>query len=696
MLYEDESMPEMMELPEGLELDEPKGKLEGWLDKGNLVDELEDNAGTATKIIELFNTAKTSMQDWLKKYKRAINLAKMQAMSGEKEITEKSFPFEGASLAMLPFVTEAMLDFNSRSAPELVWRKNIAGAKVYGQKTKEKEDRAKRITTYMDYQYTEEMPNWRDEQDKLLMILPCVGTAYKKTTYGYDKKVVRSDLYLADQIIFDLSNNNFYDAPDVFIERKYSRNELIGFIRGQQQWDVQESDLEDDKDSFPFIEAYTWIDLDDDGLKEPYTAILDSDTQKIVALYPYYDEDTITRNDKDEIISIDSVACFTQYRYLPDPEGGPMGLGWGILFGPMFESINTILRQLLDAGTLSNTAANSGLIAIDTAGGMGNSVQSGNIEIALGKLTPVNTRGASLRESVVQFPFAGPSQTLFQLMESLVGTSRSMTNASVNVESFPGEAAALYYARLKQGLKVPNAIFMRVYSAAKKESQKIALLNHKHFDDERYNRVLDDQQQASMANDFNPKDCDIGLSIDPSHGSDMERAQRAESVLLEAKTQPSQVLNLRQAYLEWLDALGHPDVESIAPEPDPNAVDPTMKLLMAEKANEAEMKKKDQELRETDLKLRTQKTALDAAREMTKLGLEGDKLEADITKTYMETLKLAYDMGINGGIPLIKQIEQTFIAEGGNNDRQIQTNNPSPVGLMVDRPSDPSIPNLSN
>jgi hypothetical protein len=65
MLYEDESMPEMMELPEGLELDEPKGKLEGWLDKGNLVDELEDNAGTATKIIELFNVAKTSMADWL-------------------------------------------------------------------------------------------------------------------------------------------------------------------------------------------------------------------------------------------------------------------------------------------------------------------------------------------------------------------------------------------------------------------------------------------------------------------------------------------------------------------------------------------------------------------------------------------------------------------------------------------------------
>jgi hypothetical protein len=474
------------------------------------------------------------------------------------------------------------------------------------------------------------MPNWRDEQDKLLMILPCVGTAYKKTTYGYDKKIVRSDLYLADQIIFDLSNNNFYDAPDVFIERKYSRNELIGFIRGQQQWDIDEDGLEDEKNSFSFVEAYTWIDLDEDGLKEPYTAILDSETQKIVAVYPYYDDDTITRNDKGEIISIDAVACFTQYRYLPDPEGGPMGLGWGILFGPMFESINTILRQLLDAGTLSNTAANSGLIAIDTAGGMGNSVQSGNIEIALGKLTPVNTRGASLRESVVQFPFAGPSQTLFQLMESLVGTSRSMTNASVNIESFAGEAAALYYARLKQGLKVPNAIFMRVYSAAKKEAQKIALLNHKHFDDERYNRVLDGQQQVSMEQDFNPKDCDIGLSIDPSHGSDMERAQRAESVLLEAKTQPSQVLNLRQAYIDWLEALGHPNVEEIAPKPDPGAVDPTMQMILAEKQMEAELRQEELQIRKQKVQSEMQTVAMKGAAQMQELEFEAAKKEREV------------------------------------------------------------------
>ena len=440
------------------EAEETKGELESWLDEGNLVDKLENNTQTTSDTQDLFDKAKASMSDWLKKYKRAINLAKLQAMSGEQEITEKSFPFEGASLAMLPFVTEAMLDFNARSAPELVWSENIVAAKIYGkvkpynsdmmpaqegspqqaeqqqimeQQQKKQEDdkeaRADRMSEYMNYQLSEEMESWRDEQDKNLMVLPCVGTAYKKTYYDTDKGKICSDLYLADQVIFDMNYNNFYDAPDKFIERKYTRNEVIGFIRGDQGWELEEDKLEDKKDSFDFIEAYTWIDLDDDGLKEPYCQIICTETNKTVALYPYYDEDTINYNDDDDIISIDNAECFTQYRYLPDVEGGPMGMGWGILFGPMFDSINANLRQLIDAGTLSNTASNSGLIAIDTVGGMGNSMQSGPIDVQLGQLTPINVRGGSLRDSVLQMPFAGPSTTLFSLMEYLVTSARSMT-----------------------------------------------------------------------------------------------------------------------------------------------------------------------------------------------------------------------------------------------------------------------------
>lgn len=623
---------EINQLPEGLELEEESDDfLERFLDAGNIVDQIEDdNASITSKIIDLFDEANRSMTNWGKKYKRAINLSKLQAMSGDKEITEKTFPFEGASLAMLPFVTEAMLDFNSRTAPELAWTENIINAKIYGENSKEKEERAKRVARYTNYQLTEGMINWRDEQDKLLMILPCTGTCYKKTYFNYDKKLVESELYLADEIIFDMKNKNFVDAPDKFIKREYTRNEVVGFIRGEQGWDLKEDDLEEDKEDFEFIEAYTWIDVDEDGLKEPYVAIICIETAKIVALYPYFDEDTINRNDDGEIISIDTVDCFTQYRFLPDPEGGPMGLGWGILFGPMFDSINTNLRQLIDAGTLTNTASNSGLIALDTTGsGRGNSIQSGPIDVKLGQLTPISVRG-SLRDSVVQFPFAGPNATLFQLMDYLITSARSMTNAAINVEANAGEAASLYLARLQQGLKVPNSITMRVYSSAKKEFKKIGLLDHKHFDDEIYNKILDEENQASMKADFDPKDCDIALVADPSKGSDIERIQRAEAVLQEAKLQPQQIINLRLAYIEWLESMKTPNIEELAPEPDPDARDPMQEIMVAQMQMEAELKQEELAIRKQKITTEMHALAMKAAAQAQELEFESAKKEREV------------------------------------------------------------------
>ena len=170
--------------PEEHEEEESEHPLLRLLDQGNIVEDLEDNSSTANKTLELYNEADQSMLKWRKKYKRAINLAKLQAMSGDVEIEEKTFPFEGASLVMLPYITEAMLDFSSRAAPELVWRKDIVGARIFGKTSEDKEERAERVAEYMNYQLSEMIPNWKMDQDKALMILACPGTFYKKTYLG--------------------------------------------------------------------------------------------------------------------------------------------------------------------------------------------------------------------------------------------------------------------------------------------------------------------------------------------------------------------------------------------------------------------------------------------------------------------------------------------------------------------------------
>ncbi|MCK4823682.1 hypothetical protein KA005_48465, partial [bacterium] len=490
----------------------------------------------------------------------------------------------------------------------------------------------------------------------------------------------------ADEVVFDHNYKSFDIAPDKFKKCKYTRNEVISFIRGNQGWDIDEDDLEEDKNDFEFIKAYTWFDLDEDGLKEPYIALIWEDKQKIVSLYPNYDEDTITEAEDGTVIKIEDVGQFTQYRFLPDPEGGPMGLGWGILLGPMFDAINTNVRQMIDAGTLHITASNSGLISQSLASGRGNAVQSGPIEVQMGQLTPIPNHGTgNLRDNIVQFPFAGPSPTLFALMESLVTASRSMTNAAVNVQAQPGEAASLYLAKLQQGLKVPNSIIMRVYSCARNEFKKIAALNYKHFDNEKYNRILDSEEQASMEADFDPKDCDIRMASDPSQGSDVERVQRAQAIFDMAKTQPQQVLNYRQAQIDVLDAMKTPNIEELAPEPDPNARDPMQDLMIAQQAAEMEMRKEDQALRREETLLKKQKMALEAAREMGKLGLQADKQEAEITNLYTQSLERLVKSGIASGqeaLEAVKNIEDTFI-EGDDIGRQTQTIDPSAVGNMA-------------
>lgn len=677
------SYDEGMLLPTGEET-EPQSKLVKYLDQGNIVDQLPDNQEATFDSLELYNEADTSMRSWRKKYKRAINLAKLQAMSGDKEIDKKNFPFEGASLVMMPYILEAMLDFSSRASTELVWSKDIVRGKIYGKNNEQKEERAKRVGRFSNYQLTELIPNWRDNQDKGLFILASPGTFYKKIYWDTDAGEVRSELCMADEVVFDQGYKCFDAAPHKFYKCKYTRNEVISYIRGEQAWDMKEDDLEEDKEEFDFIEAYTWFDLDGDGLREPYLALIWEEKQRIVSLYPRYDEDTITESEDGTVIKIDEIKSFVQYRFLPDPEGGPMGMGWGILLGPMFDSINTNVRQLIDSGTLANAAANSGLISQSLASGRGNAVQSGPIEVQLGQLTPVPFHGTGrLSDSIVQFPFAGPNNTLFKLMEYLIQSSRQMTNAAINVEAQPGEAATLYLARLQQGLKIPNSIIMRVYECAKREFQLIASYNYKKFDDEKYNKIIDSEQQASMQADFNPDDCDIVMVSDPSHGSDIERAQRAQAVYqmaVDQQEQQQQVINHRQAVIELLEIMRVPNLEKLAPEPDPNYVDPMQKMMLAERQMEAEMRQRDQKLREGELRVKESKAALEATKAMNKAGLDADKQEAEITKLYTDALKNLADIGIANGEQKIKQIEAQFIdTKRGTRGGQIQASNAGTV-----------------
>lgn len=639
-------------------------------DGENILEHIPDPDTESQEILGKYDKAKGSMNKWKKKYKKALWLAKLQPNAGDVEIERKTFPFEGASLAMLPYIMEAMLDFQSRASPDLVWSKDIVKFKVYGGKQEAdetgktlKDKRESRLSTYSNYQLAEEIPNWQKEQDKALLILPCVGTVYKKTDWVDGK--IRSDLVLADEVVFDHEYKSFEEAPDIFLKYKYTKNEVIGLIRGFG-WDIEEDDLEEDKEEFDFLEASTWMDLDEDGLKEPYKVVLFED--KIVYAVPEFDEDDVEFNEDEEIVKIEGWKRFTQHQFIPDPEGGPMGMGWGILLGPMFDSINTNLRQMIDAETLANTAGNSGLIVMDTTTGRGNSVESGPVSVKLGQMTKISARGmnGSLSQNISQFPFRGANETMFRLIDWMTKDARQMTTAALRIEASPNEAASLYLARLTQGLKVPNAIIQRVFASSADEFKKIKILNFKHFDDEKYNRVLDEDTSFRMEVDFNPEDCDVRIAHDPTKGSDIERTARAEAVLTEAKTQPTAIINLRQAYIDWLTDIGVTNLEALVPEPQP---DPMQEMINLQMQNDAEMQDREMNVKERRLMLDEQKVRLNAAKELENLNLSKDKHESEITLNYAKALEMiikASDASISQSMTIIQDMEKGFIEEHQN------------------------------
>jgi len=653
-------------LPDGVEPEKSGIKLFEFLDEGNLVDKLDVIPGGAQGVssltIQLYGVAHRSMKKWLDRYKEAMKLAKL-----EPETEKKTFPFEDASIVMMPFILETMLDFHSRTVPELVWAKEVVNIKTYGTVTPQKQARAERVSDYMNYQISEEIPNWRLDQDKLLMAIPCVGTAYKKGYFNGDEQHVESDLLMGDEVIFDHSYRTFEEAPDKFINEEYTRNEVITRIRGDSEWKLEENVLpiqQDHPEPYKFLRAFTWIDLDQDGLTEPYEVVIYRETEEIVSVYPAYAEEEIIANDDGEVVDVQMAEIFTQYRFLPDPEGGPMGLGWGILLCDLFSAINTDIRQLIDAGTLANLAGSSGLIDSQMSGGSGrgNRQQSGPIEVRMGELTPITTGGKPLGQSVVQFPYSGPNSTLLQLLQYMVEQIREMTNSALNMDTNSQEAAMMYLARLQQGLKVPNSIVMRVYGCAREEFQKIAKLNFRHYSDERYNKVIDSEEEASMHDDFNPEDCDIRLAVDPTQGSDIERQQRSQIVMQEAKEDTDGILNKRQAIIDWLEAMKVPDVDALAPEPS-GEPDPMQQLMLQNMAREAELAEREMGIREARLALDQSREMLKAMREGAEYGLTFDKTEAEIALKYTEAFTKLWEMGMAGDDPVatIQDIESRLI-----------------------------------
>lgn len=622
-------------------------------------------AKVASSLQDAIQRDTQTMADYKRMHDKALKIAKMS-----KDCETKTFPFPGASMVMMPYLADAALEFSSRFTPDVLAKNDICFAEIVGTDAQFKADKSKRVTTAINYDLNCGIKAWAKNHDLAMFNVPITGMIFKKTYQCPVENHRKSDLIFGGDMIYDHNAKSFECAPRKSHEFTLRKNQVVSKIRQREYLEIDYNTVSENDDKlFSFIECHCRIDLDGDDYAEPYIVTIYTPENKIVSIVKRFAQADIKTNDAGEIIEIESEKFFTQIGFIPDPEKPAVYLGFGILLSDLFETINTNTQQMIDAGTMQNTGANSGFVRKGTKAGErgGNRVRKGSIEIQMGKFVEIETSGNNpLKDDLVNFPFGGPSQSLFNLITQLKEEARTMTQISFATEANAGEAAELYLARLQQGMKKPNAIMLRVYEGMTAEFKRIFDLQKRYLTDEEYEEILGiepvlrqedvqkymqavqmwkeatqqglmlpepqepvpQKERVSVEEDYNNKYV-FKPTADPSQGSEHERIARKMMISQRAQQMP-QLYNVREAEIQLLEEIGtsRGDVEKLLPPPDPNARDPM-----------AEMQKEYLKLEATKAQLKAAEVSLKAREQavtLKKVMAETDKLISETAKNYAE------------------------------------------------------------
>lgn len=684
-------------------------KLIEWAKRDNIVNDIEKGIIEKMKIeiLDQYKADNTSMDPWRRKYERAIALCKMESeKSGSYEASGgKDFPFDGAAKVMVPYLMEAVTYFNALmymeilaqkewSKPEKVGKDQQLPGKPLPQPPQQppqqspqqspqqpgqqpgqpqqpqqppppqiglstktvKEARAQRQSTYLNYILRKES-DWKKQTDKQLMSHCLIGTTYKKVYFDPVKSKFESKFVTADKVVFDQSVDTFENAPQIGCPEVITRNELVSNVHfGLWEYDLNKINNDKERKSFDIVEVYFYYDLDDDGYAEPWIATIEMQDEIIMRVRAAFTEEGIHENEG-KVYWIDREEFLAQYIMVPDVTGGPMGLGWGILLADIFESINTNLRQLIDAGTIQNAASNSGFIASSLGPQLGAPMRAeeGTLNLTMGRYEQIQvSSGQKLRDSIWQPVSAGPSPVLFELLQFLIDSSKKFTNSIWAIEPMANEAASMYLARIKMAAKVPNAQVGRFLDGMTKEFELFYNAIYKYGEPANYAKVLD--EKADIRADFNYGDCDVVPNATPINGTEAERMAKAELMKATASEEIAQGhFDNRKILADYADAAGVEDIDRIMP-PQEGPTEFQQQQLQAQMMEnefrnreitvdeaKAENDALEVEIKQSDAELKNKAADIDIAMKAKELQLKDSEIELNQARAAKELAGIPLD-----------------------------------------------------
>ena len=511
---------------------------------------------------------------------------------------EKNFPWPGASNINVPVITSACLRFGARIYPEIVQSGKIARVKTEGQDTQGvKEDRAGRVEKHLNWQLSEDICNWECDMDTLLSLLPMYGCYYKKIYYSTLKKEPVVEIYNPKEIITSPEPVPLEEKDRIAQEIKLNSNRIIERIRNGLFLNVDipygdnDGDDKGDENIEEFIEQHCWLDLDEDGYKEPYVVTAHKESKQVFRIIARFTEDDVETKTIEgvEVVSrIEAFTHFVKYLLLPAFDESDTGLGFGELLVPLSNQINSTVNQLTDAGTLANVRG--GFL------GRGIRMDGGPFRLSMGEWLPVETRGGSLSDNIYPLPAGEPSQTLLELLRMMMDSAEAL---AANVQVQPGDIpmntpATTTLAVIEEGLKVYSSIHKRIYASLKKEIRKIYRLNKLYGDPEEYATFMD-IPDVDMFTDYDFEDLDIVPATSPEVSTDMQRMVRAQG-LIQLMGQPGVMesgLNPRAVVANYLEATHQHNIETLLPPPPPPQEGPSLEEQMLQMQANLEQQKID-------------------------------------------------------------------------------------------------------
>lgn len=561
---------------------------------------------------------------------------------------EKSYPWPKASNVKYPLLSTAAMQFAARAYPIIVPSdgKPVKCRVIGSDQNGAKAGRAKRISEHLSFQVMEEMDGWEEDTDRLLMILAVAGTVFRKTYYDPVDEKVCSKLVLPRDLVVNYwsrsleqsfrKTQRLYFTKNDIIERKnkglYLDIDLPNpTVDGQNTKEHPNRNLYSGEDDatvpYLILEQHTWLDLDDDGYKEPYVVTFEYKSRKVLRIVARYSKNDIELSKEGKIIRIKAKEYFTKFGFIPNPDGGFYDLGFGALLGALNESANTIVNQLIDAGSLSNLQ--SGFIA------KGLRVKLGDSRFQPGEWKTVNAVGEDLKKGVLPLPTAAPSNVLFELLGMIVQSTKELASvAEIFVGKIPGQntPATTTQATIEQGMKVFTSIFKRIYRALTTEFRKIYVLNKETLDPQKYQDVLDD---PASQQDYQGSENDIVPSADPQAQTDSMKQQKAQAILQAVQYG----LDPMASAMRFLEANSVEDIQNLLPKepppPPPEVQKMQMQMQMDEQKHQLEMQSK-----QLELQIEQQKAQIEMEVEQAKLEIEKAKLQIEEIKLQFEAQKM--------------------------------------------------------